>query len=327
MLATFDSARFQAFLAVADHGSFTAAAAALGVSQPAVSQHVAKLERELGAMLLERSGRRVLLTPAGEVLLRHARLLLTGLDDARRELAAVARSDTGRLRLDLFPSAAATFAPTAVVQLLAAYPKVSVVMHELDPPKSLPRVLAGESDLAVVYEYPLLGRPRDPRLTCEVIGTDAMAVALPQLSPLAARPVVSLAELSTCAWVVPGPSMCRDALDEACRRAGFAPTVVSQTNDYQAMLRMVGAGVGIAIVPRVVAGMAPAGSVALRPLAASRLKRVIVLAYRTRAALTPAMELMRTLMANAAEQAAQALPSAGGPTVPTPRTETSIVAA
>jgi DNA-binding transcriptional LysR family regulator len=270
-----------------------------------VSQHVAKLEREVGAVLLERSGRRVLLTAAGEVLLEHARRLLTGLDDARRELAAVARSDAGRLRLDLFPSAAVTFAPAAVARLLAAYPKVNVAMHELDPPKSLPRVLSGETDLAVVYEYPLLGCPRDPRLTCEVIGTDAMAVAVPVDGALAARSAITLAELGTHAWVAPGPSVCRDALDEACRRAGFAPTVVSQTNDYHAMLRMVGAGVGIAVVPRIAAAMGPTGSVVLRPLAGSRLKRVIVLAHRARAALTTAMDLMRTLMAQAAEEATQ----------------------
>lgn len=305
MLATFDSVRFQAFLAVADHGSFTAAAAALGVSQPAVSQHVAKLERDVGAVLLERSGRRVLLTAAGEVLLEHARRLLTGLDDARRELAAVARSDAGRLRLDLFPSAAATFAPAAVARVLAAYPKINVAMHELDPPKSLPRVLGGQTDLAVVYEYPLLGCPRDPRLACEAIGTDTMAVAVPADSALATQSAITLAELGTCAWIAPGPSMCRDALDEACRRAGFAPTVTSQTNDYHAMLRMVGAGVGIAVVPRIVAAMGPAASVALRPLAASRLKRVMVLAHRARAATTPAMDLMRTLMAQAAEEAAE----------------------
>lgn len=307
MLATIDTARFQAFLAVAEHGSFTAAAVALNISQPAVSQHVAKLEREVGATLLERSARRVALTPAGEVLLHHARRLLTGLDDARRELAAVARSDSGRLRLVAFPSAAATFVPSVVARLLAAFPKVNVAMTELDPPAALPRVLGGDADLAVVYDYPLVGGPPDPRLAFEQIGVDPMAAAVPAGSVLAARPEIAIRDLATHSWIAPGPSICRDALGEACRRAGFTPQVVLETNDYQAMLRMVGAGVGVAVVPQMAASMAPMGTVVLRPLARTRLERVVSVVYRAQAALSPAMELMNSLMNEAAQEAAAPL--------------------
>lgn len=307
MLATIDTARFQAFLAVAQHGSFTAAAVALNISQPAVSQHVAKLEREVGATLLERSARRVALTPAGEVLLMHARRLLTGLDDARRELAAVARADSGRLRLSVFPSAAATFVPTVIARLLAAFPKVNVAMTELDPPAAVPRVLGGDADLAVVYDYPLVSGPPDPRLAFERIALDPMAVAVPAGSVLAARPEIAIRDLATHSWIAPGPSTCRDALDEACRRAGFTPRIVSETNLYQAMLRMVGAGAGIAVVPQMVASMAPIGTVVLRPLARTRLERVVSVVYRAQAALTPAMELTNALMAEAALEAAAPL--------------------
>ncbi|MBS2966526.1 LysR family transcriptional regulator [Actinocrinis puniceicyclus] len=301
MLATIDTARFQAFLAVAEHGSFTAAAAALHISQPAVSQHVAKLEREVGAVLLERSARRVVLTPAGEVLLHHARRLLTGLDDARRELAAVARADSGRLRLAVFPSAAATFVPAALARLLAAFPKVNVAMSELDPPLALPRLLGGDADMAVVYDYPIISGPPDPRLVREQLALDPMAVAVPAGTVLASRPEITPADLATHSWIAPGPSQCRDALDEACRRAAIAPRVVSETNDYQAMLRMVGAGIGIAVVPRMVAALAPAGTVVLRPLARTRLQRAVALVYRAQVALTPAMDLVRTLMAQAVQ--------------------------
>jgi DNA-binding transcriptional LysR family regulator len=310
MLASIDTARFQAFLAVAECGSFTAAAAALHITQPAVSQHVAKLEREVGATLVERSARRVALTPAGEVLLRHARRLLTELDDARRELAAVARSDTGRLRLAVFPSAAATFVPVVVARLLAAFPKVNVAMSELDPPLAVPRVLGGDADLAVVYDYPLVSTPPDPRLACEQISADPMAVAVPAGSVLAARPEIPLADLAVHAWIAPGPSMCRDALGEACRTAGFAPDIVSETNDYQAMLRMVGAGVGIAVVPRLVASMVPAKGVVLRPLARTKLRRVVSVVYRRHAALTPAMELVTALLPEAAQESDPLAPAA-----------------
>ncbi len=312
MLTSIDAARLQAFRQVATRGSFTAAAAALNISQPAVSQQVTRLEREAGVTLLERSSRRVSLTPAGHVFLRHADRLLTGLDDARRELAAVAQADTGRLRLAVFPSAAATFVPDVVARLLAAFPKMNVAMAEIDPPQALPRVLAGDVDQVLVYDYPIIGGARDPRLAWEVIGTDPMAVAVHADSVFAARSEIPLSLLTDTPWIAPGPSICRDALEEGCRRAGFAPQVVSETNDYQAMLRMVGAGVGIAVVPRMVAPMAPSGSVVLRPLADSRIQRVLVLTYRTQAASTPAMTLMRELLTEASADLVQPLGAAAG---------------
>lgn len=310
MLATIDTARLQAFREVVARGSFTAAATALNISQPAVSQQVAKLEREVGVQLLERSSRRVRLTPAGEVFLRHVDRLLTGLDDARRELAAVARADSGRLRVAVFPSAAATFVPGVIARLLEAFPKVNVAMVEADPQGALPLVLGGDVDLALVYDYPVVGgAARDPRLAWRTIGTDPMAVAVRADSVWAARPEIALSELAGGSWIAPGPSVGRTALDENCRRAGFAPFVVSETNNYQAMLRMVGAGVGIAVVPRMVASMAPIGSVVLRPLVQCRLERVLSVTYRAQAASTPAMVLMRELLAEAVGDPGAPLPA------------------
>ena len=180
-------------------------------------------------------------------------------------------------------------------------------MSELDPPAAVPRVLGGDAELAVVYDYPLVSGPPDPRLVCERIGVDRMAVAVPANSVLAARPEIELADLTVHTWIAPGASACRDALAEACRRAGFAPDVAAETNNYQAMLRMVGAGVGVAVVPRLVASMAPAGSVVLRPLARTRLERAVSVVYRAQAALTPAMQLMNALLAEAAQETAAPL--------------------
>lgn len=284
---------------MADRGSFTAAATVLNISQPAVSQHVAKLEQELGLALLERSSRRVRLTPAGEVFLRHTDTLLTGLDDARREMAAVARADIGRLRMAVFPSAAATFVPLVMAQFRTAFPKMNVAMSELDPPAAVPRVLSGEAELALVYDYPLVSGPPDPRLEWQTVGVDSMAVAVRADDPLARQPEIDLSSIADQAWVAPGPSLCRAALEESCRRAGFAPWIVVETNDYQAMLGMVAAGAGVAVVPRLIGLMATPGRVTLRPLAGSRMQRVVALAYRKQATLTPAMEMMRVLMAKA----------------------------
>jgi DNA-binding transcriptional LysR family regulator len=298
-LAGIDTTRLRVFREVARQGSFTAAALALQVSQPAVSQHIARLEQELGCALLERSSRRVRPTPAGEAFLRHVDSLLTGLAEASKELAALANSDSGLLRIAVFPSAAATFVPAAVGVLRAKYPRVTVRMVEADPPQALPMLLAGDADLAVCYDYPTVAALPDPRLRLTTLGEDRMAAAVHEQShwALDGGPI-ALAALAEEQWIAPGASQCRTALDEACRRAGFRPDVISETNDYQSMLGQVEAGVGIAVVPRMVAPLGRDRAVRLLPLAGTRLARRVHLADRTAGAQTPAMAFVRGMLAD-----------------------------
>jgi DNA-binding transcriptional LysR family regulator len=299
MLAGMDTTRLRVFREVARQGSFTGAAGALHVSQPAVSQHIARLEQEVGCPLLERSSRRVRPTAAGEVLLRHVEALITRIDDARRELAALSRSDCGLLRLAVFPGAAAGFVPTVVGAFRAAYPGVRVSLHEAEPPASLDRLLAGDADLAVTYGYPLVAGPSDPRVEHTVIAAQPMAVAVRRESGLTAHASVPLAALAGRDWIAPGPSLSRDALDEACRRAGFTPAVVAETGHEAAMLGLVEAGVGIAVVPQPAGAPAVPRSVALLPLTGTRLERVVSVACRAGAATTPALDLMRSMLVRA----------------------------
>jgi DNA-binding transcriptional LysR family regulator len=311
VLAGIDTTRLRVFREVARQGSFTAAALALQVSQPAVSQHIARLEQELGCALLERSSRRVRPTPAGEAFLRHVESLLTGLAEARRELAALANSDTGPLRLAAFPSAAATFVPAAVGALRARYPGVCVRMTEADPPQAIAPLIAGDVDLAVCYDYPTVGALPDPRLRLTTLAVDRMAVAVPADGELAgAAGPVPFAALAGEQWVAPGPSVCRTALDEACRRAGFQPRVVSETNDYHAMLALVDAGVGVAVVPRIVAGFGRDMAVRLLPLTGTRLARRVGVADRAGGVRTPAMELMVGMLAESLGERLAATPFA-----------------
>jgi DNA-binding transcriptional LysR family regulator len=307
-----DTSRLRAFREVARHGSFTAAATALQISQPAVSQHIARLEQELGCALLERSSRRVRPTPAGDVFLRYVETLLTGLAETRRELAALACSDSGPLRVAVFPSAVATFVPAAVGALREQFPKVSVLMTEADPPQALPRLLSGDVDFAVCYDYPSIAAPPDPRLRITTLALDRMAVAVSAADAVTRQAPVPLAELAAEQWIAPGPSVCRTALDEACRRAGFSPKVVSETNDYQAMIGLVAAGVGVAVVPRLAAGFAEGRPVRLLPLSATRLARRVDVVGRAGGARTPAMECLQGILAaELTKVLAAATPAAG----------------
>jgi DNA-binding transcriptional LysR family regulator len=292
MFASVDTTRLAVFRQVVSSGSFTAAAAALGISQPAVSQHIARLEQEIGVALLDRSRQGLRTTYPGKVLLHHADNLMTQLREAARELAALSQPDGGELRMVSFASAASTIVPPVVGAFRLTLPNVGVLLTEFDPPVALPQLMAGEVDLVLAYDYPLIATPRDPRLRWDRIATDRMAAALPAGHQLAATDEVPLAALADEKWIVPHPSQCRDALFAACRRTGFTPAATAASNDYQAIMGLVGADVGITVVPRLVAiGPTPDG-VVLRPLGASPLARVVSAVTRTNGYQPPAVEHM-----------------------------------
>ncbi|MGO1167474.1 MAG: LysR family transcriptional regulator, partial [Janibacter sp.] len=148
-----DAAGLRVMRAIAEEGSFTAAALALGYSQPAVSQMVKRLEQRTGTVLVEKVGRSVRLTEAGAVLARHASPVLAALDAAEDEVAAIAGLRAGRVRLMAFPSSSVTLVPRALAAVRAEHPDLSVQFTEAEPPESIAALRAGEVDLAVAFSY------------------------------------------------------------------------------------------------------------------------------------------------------------------------------
>jgi len=148
-----DAAGLRVMKAIAEEGSFTGAAVALGYSQPAVSQMVRRLEQRTGTVLVERIGRNVRLTEAGKVLARHAVGVLSALDAAEEEVAAIAGLRAGRVRLMAFPSSSASLVPRALALVKERFPDISVTFSEGEPPESLAALRAGECDIAVAFAY------------------------------------------------------------------------------------------------------------------------------------------------------------------------------
>ena len=140
-----DAAGLRVMKAIADEGSFTAAASSLGFTQPAISQMVRRLEQKTGTALVDRMGRQVRLTEAGEVLARHAVTVLSALDAAEEEVAAIAGLRSGRVRLMAFPSSSASLVPQALALLKRRFPEVTVRFSEGEPPESLAALRAGEA--------------------------------------------------------------------------------------------------------------------------------------------------------------------------------------
>lgn len=247
-----DAAGLRVMKAIQDEGSFTAAAVSLGYTQPAISQMVRRLEQRTGTVLVERLGRSVRLTEAGQVLARHASTVLAALDAAEEEVAAIAGLRAGRVRLMAFPSSSATVVPHALALVKRRYPDVVVTFSEAEPPESLAALKAGECDLAVAFSYEGIDLSEIQEDLDSLVVTklldDEVRLALPEGHPLADQDTAELGALAEEPWIAGCPK-CRGHLVHLAREAGFAPNVAFETEDYVAVQGLVAEGLGVALIP------------------------------------------------------------------------------
>jgi DNA-binding transcriptional LysR family regulator len=294
-----DIRRLRVLHAVSVHGSVTGAAAALGYSAPAVSQQLAALEREVGMRLTERAGRGIELTPAAAILVAHTDALLTQLDAAESDLAALRDQVAGRVTLAAFPSAAATIVAAAWTALAHAAPKVQLDLTEMEPDESLPAVLRGETDVAVAHEYDLLPRPLDPLFERRELTRDPVLLAVPASSPLAGP--VDLNTLAGQPFLAPRRNTsCAEMIQRACARAGFVPRVVARATDFAVLLSLVAAGAGLTLVPELAARNLPQGVRLLPP--ADPVTRQIFTVSRRGGDRKPAVRVVLDALAEAARE-------------------------
>lgn len=243
-----DPRRVLIFRTVARCGSLSAAARALGWTQPAISQHLRRLERDVAVPLVTRTPGGVRLTEAGEALLRHADALAARLAVADDELAVLADLRAGRLRIAAFPSAAATLVPRLMTDLARDHPGVDVRLIEVEPPEATELVRAGDCDLALVFDH-ASGPATDADLAVHPLGRDPVHAVLPAGHPLAGRSRLELAALAGERWVA-GCQRCRDDLLRASERAGFTPDIRHETDDYVVVQNLVAGGLAVALLPQ-----------------------------------------------------------------------------
>jgi DNA-binding transcriptional LysR family regulator len=245
-----DVKRLRILREVSQRGSFSAAADSLYLSQSAVSQQIATLEREVGMRLLDRTREGPKLTDAGRVLVSHADAALARLEEAERELAAIAGLEGGELRLASFPSASATVLTEAVSVFHRRHPAVRLSVVDAEPEESLPQLRGGEIDLALTFDYVSVPVPEERDVERTLVLTESMHVALPKTHPLADRAVVPLAALADHEWLCGSrPSSCGAAVVTACRNAGFEPTIGFESDDYHVMQGFIVAGLGVTLLP------------------------------------------------------------------------------
>ncbi|MFI6588330.1 LysR family transcriptional regulator [Embleya sp. NPDC050493] len=286
-------------------GTIAAVAEALAFTPSAVSQQLATLEREAGVPLLERTGRRVALTPAGRNLVRHAEAVLDHLEQAAAELADTRRGLAGPLRIGTFPTATRTIVPAALAHLGDRHPGLEPMVLEIDPAGVAGALRAGDLDVALIHEYDFVPPADEPGLADRPLCTEAMYLAAPTSTPAASS---VLAHWRNSPWITAtSGTMCHAMTIRACQAAGFTPHVRHQVDDFATVLALVAAGQGVAVVPRL--GIAdPPPAVHLTRLAIHRRTRV---AFRSGAAAHPAV-------AAAVEALRAAVPSGLTETPPPP---------
>jgi DNA-binding transcriptional LysR family regulator len=282
--------RLHALAALEAAGSFSGAAADLGISQSAVSQHVAALERQVATVLVDRGSRPVQLTAAGHVLAEHARAVAVRLESAERDLDDVLGRQERRLRLGSVPTALASFVPGAIARMRAEHPDVTLTVVDDHVQGLLPRLRERELDLAVVFTTPGTEHLGADLVTVPLFD-DAYRVLVPIHHRLAkADKDPTLRDLRDEDWVGgAGGSTWFRVVRDACRAQGFEPHVGVVSDDHLAVQAFVAAGLGVAVVPGLAAALRVRGVTARDVLGAGPVRQLAVALpagdYRPRAAM------------------------------------------
>ena len=342
-----DVTRLRVLVAVARHGSVTAAAHSLNYAQPSVSHHLARLEAETGTKLIQKAGRGIRLTDAGRLLAERASEIIGRLDAAENELAAYSGLRAGRLRLAAFPSALGTIVPAAAAMLHARHPSVDLRLTEAEPPEALRMLRAGYVDVALIFRHeaegpsgtdaeraraalddddgkPAAASPDGEGLREQVLLEEAVNLIMPDGTGSFGLPRIvpavtevwpdDLAKFADHRWIA-GCDRCREHLLQQCAAAGYSPKIAFTTDDFVAVQALVTAGLGVALLPSM--ALSAARNPAVRVLRLRGTRRSVVAVRYGEPPDPPATGLLMGALRAASTSPAEAL-STGAPSVSWP---------
>ncbi len=277
------------FLAVAQTGRFTSAARACNVSQPSLSIQIAKLEDELGGPLFERTRKGGNLTARGETFLPRAKAILQEMESAREDAKALTGLTLGKVSLGCMPTTGAHLLPPILTAFRKAYPKIQVQLREESSPNLALALEQGEVELAIMDEAGLR-----PGLDQKTILAEELLLALHAKHPLAGKKTLALRQVSEEPFILmkTGHGFRQITLD-LFRQAGLEPKVVFESAGIETVQALVASGLGISLVPRMVASFP---GVAYSVISQPKAIRTLSLAWRKKGKLSPAAEALRKVI-------------------------------
>lgn len=297
-LPTLDPRSLLVFGAVGRHGSMSAAAAAIGWTQPAVSQHVRRLERTMQVPLIARQGRGIELTGPGRDLLRYAEGIAATLRDAEQRMRAHARAEAGVVRIAAFPSAMASIVSPSVRKLGRNHPGLELALTQLEPPDAMRLLAEGACDIAIIFEY-AEERLDTAGFSVHPLTDDPLLAVLPASHPERGAPSIELGALAGARWVSGCPD-CRQHLLHATARRGFVPDIRHSTDDYVVVQALVADDAAVAVLPALALAASTNPGVVAVPIVDEAPRRVLALT-RPGTAGVPAVHAVLTTLRSLSE--------------------------
>ncbi|WP_052850604.1 LysR family transcriptional regulator [Streptomyces avicenniae] len=249
-----DPRRLHVLRAVHQHGTVTAAAAALHLTPSAVSHHLREMARELKVPLVEPQGRGIRLTGAAHLVVQHGDALMARWEEAESALESYRAGEAGLLRMCAFPSAVTSLLAPATAILRARHPGLTVEIAQCEAPQGFDMLMSTDADIAVLAPPDGFPHPGDSRFDQESLVEEPLDLLVPAGHPLAGRADVRLEETADHDWVLPFPDSCdhHRRVSVFCGMAGFSPRVAHHVQEWSAMAALVGHGLGVTLFPRLV---------------------------------------------------------------------------
>ena len=285
--------------------TMAATAESLHLSPSAISQQIAQLERELDAVLTERRGRGIVLTPAGEMLVRQSERIMAILDESRAELAQLRNDLAGELRVAAFPSIAVAVLAPAVQAMRGAHPRLRVVVKEMEPQEGLSALSAWHTDVAIIDDLAADPGVRNDAYELLPLAQDAMHLLVPASHPLAHRSHLRVSDLRDSDWALDATySSFGEFVHGLCRRAGFAPRINAHCMGFEMVAAMVASGSSVSIASgmRLTKALPGVKAIRLKP----EIQRRILLAYRKGERKHPAIQACLAAVQRSAAHVGQA---------------------
>ncbi|MFI5980854.1 LysR family transcriptional regulator [Streptomyces sp. NPDC051555] len=291
--------RLRTLDALARHGSVSGAADGLHVTTSAVSQQMAKLEREVGQPLLSKYGRGVRLTDAGRLLADHAARIISQVELAQSDVEAQRGCVVGELRIGAFPTAMRGLLPRTLTALRAAHPELRARVTEQEPEQSMRAVVRGDLDLAVAIDWHNRRMPVPAELSRAHLLDDSVDIAMPAGHPMAERSRISLADFADDDWISWNEGQfCHEWLVFTLRGLGVEPRIAHIAEEHHTQLAFVEAGLGVCVAPRLGRGPVPA-AVRLLPVC-DTLRRHVYVVWRADADRRPSIRAAVAALRDAA---------------------------